>query len=86
MERRRVSAVSNHEATLLPLILRDAAARLLRMRSDMVGKAKRARQIFGGPEEWWARREGAPLPTLRVSTYFFRISSTLYGPPPAVAR
>src|SRR5256885_10670174 len=37
------SAVSNHEARLVPFILRDAATRLLRMRSTgRVGKAKRA--------------------------------------------
>ena len=33
MVRRRESAVSNHEAPLVPFILRDAASRLLRMRS-----------------------------------------------------
>jgi hypothetical protein len=33
MVRRRESAVSNHVARLVPFILRDAAARLLRMRS-----------------------------------------------------
>ena len=33
MVRRRASAVSNHVARLVPFILRDAAARLLRMRS-----------------------------------------------------
>src|SRR2546429_9197015 len=35
------SAVSNHEAPLVPFILRDAASRLLRMKSDRnVGWAK----------------------------------------------
>jgi hypothetical protein len=34
MVRRRVSAVSNHEAPLVAFILRDAATPLLRMRSD----------------------------------------------------
>ena len=34
MVRRRESAVSNHVAPLVPFILRDAATRLLRMRSN----------------------------------------------------
>ena len=50
MVRRRFSAVSNHEAPLVPFILRDAASRLLRMRSDrrMVGTLRFAHPTIGG--------------------------------------
>jgi hypothetical protein len=50
----------------------------------MTGSAKQS--IFRGKEEWIA----SPLTLLAMTDddldYFFRISSTLYGPPPDVVR